>query len=65
MTEQKMKQAIRTARIRLEICHGRMQACHLKNPDEHQVSMLELPWWIEEMKELEDEDLHQDDVPLR
>jgi hypothetical protein len=59
MTTERLKQAIRTARIRLEICQGRMQACHNKNPDEHQVSIEELPAWIEEMKELEaDEDIH-------
>jgi len=60
-----LKRELRTARVRLEICYGRMQACHLKNEAEHEVSMLELPAWIEEMKELEDEDVHQEDVPLR
>ena len=60
-----LKRELLAARVRLEICFGRMQACHQKNPEEHQVSMLELPAWIEEMKELENEDLHQEDVPLR
>ncbi len=55
MTEEKLRQLLRTARIRLEICQGRMQACHDKNPDEHQVSIEELPAWIAEMKEQESE----------
>jgi hypothetical protein len=38
------------AKVRLEICMGRMQACQQKYPNQHQVSCQELPTWIREME---------------
>jgi hypothetical protein len=40
---------LRTAKARLEICLGRMEACHAKYPAEHQISVREIPDWITEM----------------
>lgn len=42
---------LRTSRIRLEICLGRMRAC-TEEPQSHEVSMEEIPAWCDEISEL-------------
>jgi hypothetical protein len=50
--ERRYREALRTAKIRLEICLGRMRACK-SDPASgslpHEVSLVEIPAWIEEM----------------
>ena len=43
---EEMKEALNKARIRLEICLGRMRGCD----KDHAVSMIEIPGWLEEME---------------
>lgn len=43
--------ALITAKTRLSICDGRMKACHAKHPEEHEVSVEEVPLWLDEMRE--------------
>ncbi len=47
----KLREALRTAKVRLEICLGRMRAC-AEDPQNHEVSLGEIPAWIEEMSGL-------------
>jgi hypothetical protein len=43
---ERLRGALRTAATRLEILQGRMRACG----DEHAVSLIEIPGWIEEQR---------------
>lgn len=43
---------LKQATVRLEILEGRMRACTEEAPDAHQVSLLEIPGWLEEQRQM-------------
>lgn len=47
--QDRFREIIKKQKIRFEILLGRDRACQETNPEEHQVDMIEIPGWIEEL----------------
>lgn len=46
------RKAVEIAKIRLDICYGRFKGCHIEGTGTHDVSIKELPAWLNEMSDI-------------